>query len=132
MTHSQGTLTSYFNTSKVNNGVIVGSGQTIPIRGYGSVSLPSPNQPLSLKNVLHTPNIIKNLVSVRKFTTDNHVYVVFDPYGFSVHDLQTGTRLMRCDSTSTLYPLLPSSPTSHTACLAASLWHARQIGRAHV
>lgn len=102
-------LTSYFNMSN-NNGVTVGSGQSIPIRGYAHTSLSSPHPPLSLKHVLHTPNPIKNLVSVRKFTTDNRVSVVFDPFGFSVHDLQTGTRLMRCDSTSPLYPITPSSP----------------------
>src|SRR6266487_1718598 len=91
MTSTQGNLSSYFNLSK-NNGILVVSGQSIPIRGYGHTSLPPPNPPLSLNNVLHAPKLIKNLVSVRKFTTDNNVCVIFDPFGFSVNDLQTGTR----------------------------------------
>ena len=127
MTSTQGNLSSYFNLSK-NNGILVGSGHSIPIRGYGHTSLPPPNPPLSLKNVLHAPKIIKNLVSVRKFTTDNNVSVIFDPFGFSVHDLQTGTRLMRCDRKSELYPISSTrqniiSPNS--VFLASSLWHDR-------
>ena len=42
--------------------------------------------PLSPTNVLHAPKIIKNLISVRKFTIDNSVIVEFDPFGFSVKD----------------------------------------------
>ncbi|GAU46841.1 hypothetical protein TSUD_83480 [Trifolium subterraneum] len=83
MTSTQGNLSSYFNLSK-NNGILVGSGQSIPIRGYGHTSLPPPNPPLSLNNVLHAPKLIKNLVS-------------------------TGTHLMRCDSTSELYPITSTS-----------------------
>jgi hypothetical protein len=67
-------------------------------------------------------------VSVRKFTTDNNVCVIFDPFGFSVNDLQTGTRLMRCDSTSELYPITSTSQnknSAHSVFLASSLWHDR-------
>jgi len=98
-----------------NNGITVGSGQSIPIRGYGHTSVPSPNPSLSLKNVLHAPKLIKNLVSVRKFTTDNNVCVMFDPFGFSVND-----------STSDLYPITFTSPNQishHSAFLASTLWH---------
>jgi hypothetical protein len=42
------------------------------------------NHPLHLRDVLVTPRIIKNLVSVRQFTTDNNCSVDFDPFGFSV------------------------------------------------
>lgn len=81
MTSEQGTLSSYFNLSN-NRGIIVGNGHSIPILGYGHTNLPSPHPPLSLHNVLHAPQLIKNLVSVRKFTTDNSVSVEFDPCGF--------------------------------------------------
>jgi hypothetical protein len=126
MTSTQGNFSSYFNLRK-NNGIIVGSGQSIPIRGYGHTSLTPPNPPLSLKNVLHAPKLLV-LVSVRKFTTDNNVCVIFDPFGFSVNDLQTGTRLMRCDSTSELYPITSTSQnknSAHSCFLASSLWHDR-------
>ena len=45
------------------------------VHGHGHVSLPSPNHPLTLKNVLHAPKLIKNLIYVRKFTYDNMVFV---------------------------------------------------------
>ena len=72
--------------------------------------------------MLHAPKLIKNLISVRQFTKDNSVSVEFDPCGFSVNDLQTGARLVRCDSTGDLYPLFsinqatpPDNPTPFTA-----------------
>ncbi|KAE8664877.1 UDP-N-acetylglucosamine 1-carboxyvinyltransferase 2-like [Hibiscus syriacus] len=89
MTSTQGNLSSYVNMRK-DNGVTVGSGQSIPIRGYDHTLLPSPNPPLSLKH--------------------------------------TGRRLMRCDSTSSLYPITPtrSHPTSSpTTLLTSTLWHDR-------
>ncbi|XP_021738811.1 uncharacterized protein LOC110705278 [Chenopodium quinoa] len=82
MTSQQGTLSSYFNLSN-NRNIIVGNGSGIPIRGFGQTSLP----PFTLKNVLHAPNLIKNLISVRKFTCDNLVSIEFDLFGFSVKDL---------------------------------------------
>ena len=92
MSHSQGTLLNYCPLKhRFNNAIIVGNGHMIPVHCYGHVSLPSPNQPLTLKNVLHAPKLIKNIISVRKFTNDNMVSVEFDPYGFSVKELDTGT-----------------------------------------
>ena len=65
MSHSQGTLLNYcFLKHRFNNAIIVGNGHMIPIHGHGHVSLPSPNEPLTLKNVLHAPKLIKNLISV--------------------------------------------------------------------
>ena len=130
MTSAQGNLSSYFNLSN-NRGIIVGNGHSIPIHGYGHTNLSPPNPPFSLKNVLHAPQLIKNLVSVRKFTTDNSVSVEFDPFGFSVKDFQTGMRLMRCDSPGELYPITTTFTTNRAtssstfAALAPSLWHAR-------
>ncbi|XP_074290301.1 uncharacterized protein LOC141617031 [Silene latifolia] len=101
MTSNNGNLSSYFKLSS-NRHIVVGNGHLIPIVGRGVVSLPSPNQSLTLKNVLHVPNIINNLVSVLKFTTDNYVSVQFDPLGFTVKDLKTGTPIMRSNSTGDL------------------------------
>lgn len=70
-----------------------------------------PHLPLCLTNVLHAPNIIvKILVFFRKFTINNNDFVEFDPFGFSVKDLQTGVSLMRCESKGDLFPLTTSSP----------------------
>lgn len=68
-------------------------------------SLTSLYTPLSLKNVLHAPQLIKNLVDVRRFTHDNSVSVEFDPFGFSMKDLQMGMLIMRYLSSGDLYPL---------------------------
>ncbi|GJX38164.1 ribonuclease H-like domain-containing protein [Tanacetum coccineum] len=76
--------------------------------------LHTPHKPLHLHHVLVTPNIIKNLISVRQFTHDNNVSVDFDAYGFSIKDYQTRRLLLRCDSTGDLYPVTqqPSSSTT--------------------
>ncbi|XP_021724340.1 uncharacterized protein LOC110691714 [Chenopodium quinoa] len=128
MTSTNGNLSSYFNLSNHHNNIVVGSGHTIPIRGCGSTTLPSPNPPLSLSKVLHAPKLIKNLISVRKFITDNCVYVEFVPYGFSVKDYRTEMPIMRCDSQGDLYPLtttLSSTSPSTFTTLASSIWHDR-------
>jgi len=64
---SQGNLSSYSNLSHLNQNLIVGSGQGISIQGSGHTTLPTSHKqkPLNLNNVLHTPQIIKNLISVR-------------------------------------------------------------------
>ncbi|KAL9239100.1 hypothetical protein vseg_013451 [Gypsophila vaccaria] len=127
MTSDQGKLTSYFNLS-TNSCITVGNGHTIPIRGCGHTHVTRPLPPLILNHVLHAPGLVKNLVSVRKFTTDNAVSVEFEPLGITMKDLQTGTRLMRCNSRGDLYPLSPfAAPKSSIAlsAVAPSLWHSR-------
>jgi hypothetical protein len=66
------------------------------------------HQPLHLNHVIHAPQIIKNLISMRQLTTDNNVSVFFDPFRFTIFDFQTGIPLMRSDSRGDLYQsLLP-------------------------
>jgi len=129
MTSNAGTLSSYFNLS-TNNKVIVGNGTEIPILGCRVKQLQPPLPPLLLNNVLHAPHIIKNLVSVRKFTSDNNVSVDFDRFGFIIKDMQTGKPLMRRNSLGELYPLLPTHQTQTSApqaltTVSASTWHNR-------
>lgn len=65
-----------------SNQVFMGNGQGLSISSIGSSSFTSPFHPnitLSLNNLLHVPNITKNLVSVSKFAQDNHVYFEFHP-----------------------------------------------------
>jgi histone deacetylase 1/2 len=111
--------------SHLNQKLIVGSGQGIPIQGPGHTTIHTSHKqkPLTLNHVLHTPHIIKNLISVRQLTTDINVSVSFDPFGFSVIDFQTGIPLMRCDSIGDLYPV--TSQLSHFVGLTSSLWHSR-------
>ncbi|XP_074265513.1 uncharacterized protein LOC141587950 [Silene latifolia] len=49
--------------------------------------------------------------AVRQFTKDNNVSVEFDPFSFSVKDLQNGTTILRSDSTGELYPVSTKSNT---------------------
>lgn len=119
MATNPGKLRTLNNCSPISH-VLVGNGSCIPVHGSGTTHLSHSHPNLTLSNVLVTPHIIKNLVYVRKFTTDNNVSVEFDPYGFCVKDLQTGGKVMRCDSVGELYPVttstsLPSVPVSLAA-----------------
>ena len=81
MTSAQGNLTSCFNMSN-KRAIKVGNGQSFPIHGYGHTKLSSLCPPSQLNNVVHDPHLVKNLVSIRKFTTDKPVSVEFDMCGF--------------------------------------------------
>ncbi|GJW43304.1 ribonuclease H-like domain-containing protein [Tanacetum coccineum] len=120
--------TGNLQTSSLNrnfNSVIVGNGSFIPVTHSGHLQIPNPYRPLHLKNVLVTPNIIKNLVSVRKFTTDNKCSIDFDTYGFTVRDYHTRQTLLRCDSTGDLYPLHVAASAFALLTNNHSLWHQR-------
>ncbi|GJR40079.1 ribonuclease H-like domain-containing protein [Tanacetum coccineum] len=88
LAENTGMLTSFSNPSLYKS-VFVGNGQPIPVTHTGHSLLYTPHKPLHLHYVLVTPNIIKNLIFVRKFTRNNNVSVDFDAYGFSVKDYQT-------------------------------------------
>jgi hypothetical protein len=55
-------------TSTDPSSIVLGNGSALPIISVGDSALPGP---FYLNNVLVTPNIIQNLLSVRRFTTDN-------------------------------------------------------------
>ena len=105
--------------------VTVGNGATLPITHIGSYSLTSTSIPLYLRKILIVPQIIKNLVSVRQFTTDNSCSVEFDPYGFSVKDLLTGIVILRCNSSGPLYPVCQASHEAHVTTSPSDIWHRR-------
>jgi len=108
--------------------IVVGNGATLPVVGTGCSIIPGP---FHLNNVLLARGIIKKLLSVRQFTTDNHVSIEFDPSGISVKDLHTRNVLLHCDSPGPLYTLqLPSTPTAPCVLVAtpsSSIWH-RHLG----
>jgi hypothetical protein len=51
--------------------IIVGNVAPLPIRSFGSTTIPYVGMSLSLNNVMIFPGLIKNLISVRSFTCDN-------------------------------------------------------------
>ncbi|CAL9216541.1 unnamed protein product [Arabidopsis halleri] len=125
ITAEQGTLTSVFNSS-ITPSVLVGNGSLAPVTKSGHGALNSKSRPLHLKNVLVCPSIMKNLVSVRRFVTDNRCTVEFDPFGFTVKDLPTKQMLLRCDSSGPLYTVTqPRSLPSLALTTGSSIWHRR-------
>jgi hypothetical protein len=105
-------ILSFLSPHPIYHHVIIGDGSPIPVSSSGHASFPSffPNPPLHLRDVLVTPRIIKNLISVRQFTTDNNCSIDFDPFGFSVKDLLTRRELLRCNSTGELYTFSARRP----------------------
>ena len=109
--------------------IIVGKGSSLPITHVGHMSFPSTSTPVHMSNVLVSPDLVTNLVSVRRLARENPITVEFDDIGFSVKDAHTRMVLHRCDSPDKLYPVHPSAAatTRRPAAFAASvdLWHAR-------
>jgi hypothetical protein len=74
--------------------ITVGNDATLPVTHRASSSIPTTKIPLLLNNVLVSPSLVKNLISVRSLTHDNNVLVEFDPFGFSVKDLPTNSVIL--------------------------------------
>jgi hypothetical protein len=107
--------------------IVVGNSSTFPVTSVGASVLPGP---FFLNDVLIAPYITHNLLSVRRFTTDNSCSIEFDPSGFSVKDLATKTLLARCDSAGPLYTFQPSStgassPPILVSTTTSTTWHRR-------
>lgn len=102
--------------------IVVGNGSTIPVTSIGQSNIRHPNRSFTLRDILYSPAIIKNLIYVRRFVIDNWCSVEFDPFGFSVKDLRTKTVIARFNSSGPLYSLhhvLPSPPAT-TALITSS------------
>jgi hypothetical protein len=115
-------IPSYFSS------ITLGDGSSIPISCVGHTNLASStSKPLLLKDVLVAPALIKNLISVRRFTTDNYVSVEFDPFGLSVKDFMTKAEIVRFDSSGDLYYVHGAPAASSPSSMLASvdLWHQR-------
>ncbi|XP_026378762.1 uncharacterized protein LOC113273219 [Papaver somniferum] len=125
-------IPSMYGLILVDNGN--GNDNSIPVTASGIKFITLSSRTLQLKNTLVVPDIIKNLVSVRKFTTENHVSVEFDPAGFYVKDLSSRKIILRCNSSEELYPITnsavppqtpsQSSPISLTV-FSPDIWHNR-------
>jgi hypothetical protein len=113
-----------------HSSIVVGNGSSLLVTSVGNMALPGP---FYLNNILVTPNIIQNLLSVRRFTIDNWCSMEFDPFGLSVKDLSTQNVLTRYNSSGPLYTMhlplcsAPSPCAAPTAALvaSASTWHCR-------
>ncbi|KAG8496134.1 hypothetical protein CXB51_009382 [Gossypium anomalum] len=74
--------------------VSMGNGDPVSIANVGSVSLLAGSRLLGLQNVLHVPNVCKNLLSVGQFARDNAVYFEFHPFLCYVKDIKTKKTLL--------------------------------------
>ena len=75
--------------------VRMGNGTGLPIRAAGASLLCSPISSFVLKNLLHVPDITKNLLSVSQFTADNKALLEFHPDSCFMKDLSTRKTLLR-------------------------------------
>ncbi|KAK1433827.1 hypothetical protein QVD17_10745 [Tagetes erecta] len=124
LTTDPGKISTKLSSSPINS-IFVGNGHSIPICGSGHTTHPTPNRTYTINNILFTPDIIKNLLSVRRFTIDNKTTVEFDPYGFTVKDLETGAHLSRHNSSGDLYPFTTSADSFTFVTPAPDQWHNR-------
>uniref|UniRef100_A0A8R7RD00 Integrase catalytic domain-containing protein n=1 Tax=Triticum urartu TaxID=4572 RepID=A0A8R7RD00_TRIUA len=128
MNANPGTLHSLSPHSSPNQ-IVVGNSGRLPITHTGHGSLITTNSSLVLRNVLLSPSLITNLLSVRQLTRENPISVEFDAFGFSVKDIHTRQVIRRCDSTGDLYPVMPcgapSSSPPFAGVASVELWHQR-------
>ncbi|GKV31748.1 hypothetical protein SLEP1_g40416 [Rubroshorea leprosula] len=107
----------------------VGNGQLLPVTHSGNTVLSLSSHSFKLNNVLVSPHLRKNLLSVRQFTKDINCSVEFDSSGFSVKDIHSKNVLLRCNSAEGLYSVSSSSqrhPTIlSTAVVSPDVWHLR-------
>jgi hypothetical protein len=61
--------------------IVVGNRSSLPVISVGNITLPGL---FFLNNVLVTPDIIQNILSAHRFTTDNWCSVEVDLFGLSV------------------------------------------------
>jgi hypothetical protein len=112
--------------SNMPSSIVVGNSSILPITSVGGTVLPGP---FFLNNILVAPDIIQNLLSIRKFTTDNSCSMKFDPFVLSVKDLAMWNVIVRSNTSGPVYTLrLPtwiSTPQALTALAFASTWHHR-------
>ncbi|GKB82360.1 putative ribonuclease H-like domain-containing protein [Tanacetum coccineum] len=71
-----------------------GNGKGLPILHIGSSKVYSPQKTVSIKNILHVPEISHNLFSVQKFYHDNDVFFEFHTSYFVVKDESIHTTLL--------------------------------------
>ena len=111
-----------------SSSITMGNGHSIPVVSHGTSILPTANTSFHLNNVLVAPDIVRNLLSFRQFTCDNHCSIEFDALGFSVKDPWTGRVILRCNSSRDLYTISPASPSTAASCslaVTSTLWHHR-------
>jgi hypothetical protein len=119
--------------SSLPSSIMVANGSCLSVTSVGAAGPPGS---FRILDVLVAPSLVHNLLSIRRFTTDNSCSIEFDSSGLNVKDSATRRPLLRCDSTGPLYTIrLPhatssssSSPDTtavYAATTSSSTWHRR-------
>ena len=85
--------------------VVIGDSSGLHVSHVGSLVLKSPTRTFHLNDTLCVPNILKNLISVHHFTSQNNVFVEFHPLFFLVKDKITGAVLLKSACENGIYTL---------------------------
>src|SRR5438105_2173641 len=128
MTSDAGTLSVHHPPShSTPSNIIIGNGSLLPVTSTRATFFPTVSGSLHLRDVLMSPHIIKNLISIHQFTTDNNCSLELDPFGVSVKDLLSNNVIAMCNSFGHLYPLRPKVflPHALTTGTSSVLWQRR-------
>ncbi|XP_078442929.1 uncharacterized protein LOC144712509 [Wolffia australiana] len=90
-----------------NDSLQIGNGSGLKILSIGSSKISTERRTLNLKDIMHVPEITKNLLSVRKLTLDNNVYIEFHKSCCLVKDEVTHRTLLTGTIKNGLYYLGP-------------------------
>jgi hypothetical protein len=71
------------------------SGTGMIIQHIGNSTLHTPHSSLHLRNILHVPSAIKNLLSAHKIVLDNNAFIEIHPFFFLIKDQDTKQILFR-------------------------------------
>ncbi|KAF3627755.1 putative U-box domain-containing protein 9-like [Capsicum annuum] len=111
--------------------ITMGNGNTIPISHAGNTDLAASNSSFQLSNILCSPSIASNLISVSQFCRDNKTSIEFFPFSYLVKDLSTGAPLVQGRSRGRLYEWPPNNASSSqpqcNVAVSLDLWH-RHLG----
>ena len=86
-----------FNPSSLRSSsstITVGNGARLPVTHQAHTLIPTASSPLYLNDVLISPHLVKNLISVRRLTRDNNVSIEFEQCGFSIKDLPSRVEML--------------------------------------
>jgi hypothetical protein len=98
MTHDDGNLSCCPPHSRPHF-VTIGNGDVVPISSSRhALLMSSSGHSFKLNNVLLVPHLIRNFLSIRKFTRDNRCSIEFDAFGFYVKDPKTRREILCLNS----------------------------------
>lgn len=117
-----------------NTALTIADGKTLPLHSVGSSVTSINGRDFTLNNVLYSPAIKNNLLSVSAFTAQNNTSLEFFPDYYFVKDIPTRQVLYQGRSKDGLYffpmqSVRSFSPKAFSASI--SLWHNR-LGHANV